>query len=102
MLLGWPSALSKKFGINGKILPPQQRKNFPTSGKNKEKPVEVRPQKSHQMRRLRSSRYLTPSFTGLSGFETNPGKLKFKILQLVLCSLRAKSRRQASAASSNF
>ena len=38
----------------------------------------------------------TPSFTGLSGFETNPGKLKFKILQFVLCSLRAKSRRQAS------
>ena len=38
----------------------------------------------------------TPSFTGLSRFETNPGKLKFKILQFVLCSLRAKSRRQAS------
>ena len=38
----------------------------------------------------------TPSFTGLSGFETNPGKLKFKILQFVLRSLRAKSRRQAS------
>ena len=38
----------------------------------------------------------TPSFTGLSGFETNPGKLKSKILQLVLCSLRAKSHRQAS------
>ena len=38
----------------------------------------------------------TPSFTGLSGFETNPGKLKFKNLQFVLCSLRAKSRRQAS------
>ena len=38
----------------------------------------------------------TPSFDGLSGFETNPGKLKFKILQFVLCSLRAKSRRQAS------
>ena len=30
----------------------------------------------------------TPSFDGLSGFETNPGKLKFKILQFVLCSLR--------------
>ena len=38
----------------------------------------------------------TPLFTGLLGFETNPGKLKFKILQFVLCSLRAKSRRQAS------
>ena len=38
----------------------------------------------------------TPSFTGLSGFETNPGKLKSKILQFVLCSSRAKSRRQAS------
>lgn len=38
----------------------------------------------------------TPSFTGLSGFETNPDKLMFKILQFVLFSLRANSRRQAS------
>ena len=26
-----------------------------------------------------------PSFIGLLGFETNPGKFKFKILQFVLC-----------------
>jgi len=30
----------------------------------------------------------TPPFTGLSGFEANPGKVSFKILQFVLCSLR--------------
>ena len=40
----------------------------------------------------------TPSLTGLSGFETNPGKLKFKILQFVLCS----SSHVVKGPSSNF
>ena len=41
-----------------KNLTSRSKKEFSDFGKEQRKPVEVRPPKSHQMRRLRSSRYL--------------------------------------------
>ena len=82
-----------------KNLTSTARKEFSDFGKEQRKTSGGLVQKkSHQMRRLRSSRYLKKQHRSLAfqALRQIQVSLSLNFLQFVLCSLRAKSHRQAS------